>query len=91
MSRRTLDALRVLSLADALLLGFLVWAAVTGRHEAVAILGPTHGALFLVLVGSLAVLAWSRRVAWRFTLAVTILGPLASVPGLELYRRGGRV
>ncbi len=88
MSRRTLDALRVISLADALLLAALIWVAVTGRHEAVAILGPTHGALFLVLVGSLGALAWSRRVGWRFVLAVLIVGPLASVPGLELYRRG---
>lgn len=52
-------------------------------------MGPTHGALFLVLVGSLAVLARNRRVGWRFVLAVMILGPVASVPGLELYRRSG--
>ena len=81
--------LRAASLIDALLLAFLIRAAVAGPYEAVAVLGPTHGVLFLVLVGSLAILARNRQLGWRFVLAVMILGPLASVPGLELYRRSG--
>lgn len=66
----------------------LVYFALAGRHVAVAVLGPTHGILFLILVASLAAGALGRYWSWRFPIAVAILGPFASVPGLELYRYG---
>ena len=89
--RGRLDALRVLSLVDGLLLVVLVWAALGHREQAVAVLGPTHGVLFLLLVASLAWAAGQGWFRWRFVLAVAVLGPLASGPGLErARRRGGR-
>lgn len=90
MGRRTLRTLIALSLADGLLVLVLVWAGVRGRLDLLAVFAPTHGTLYVMLVVSLAVLAHGRRVGWRFVLAVMLLGPLASIPGLELYRRGGR-
>lgn len=86
LTRRDLNGLRVVSLLDGVLLVALVYAAVRGPHEAVAVLGPTHGLLYLLLVVSLAAAAWRGRLRWRFVAAVMVLGPLASVPGLELYR-----
>ncbi|MGH2846979.1 MAG: DUF3817 domain-containing protein [Thermoleophilaceae bacterium] len=80
----------MVSLADGLLLVALVWAALSHREEAVAVLGPTHGVLFLVLVLSLAWAAGQGWWRWRFVIAVAVLGPLASVPGLERIRRGGK-
>ncbi len=85
-----LNFLRVVSLVDALLLVVLLWASLNDRDAAVGVLGPLHGILFLVLVGTLARFAGLGRARWAFTAAVFILGPLASVPGLELMHRSGR-
>ena len=85
-----LNFLRVVSLVDALLLVVLLWASLNDRDAAVGVLGPLHGILFLVLVGTLARFAGLGRARWAFTASVFVLGPLASVPGLELMHRSGR-
>lgn len=90
LSRQTLQVLIAVSAADGLLLLALVAAAVNDWNESLVILGPTHGTLFVILVVTLAVLAQRGLLGWRFVVAVMILGPLASIPGLELYRRGQR-
>ena len=82
-----LNRLRLLSLIDGLLLAALLWAAITERHEAVEVLGPVHGVLFLILIAGLALAARRGWLSWRFVGLVVVLGPLASVPGLERYRR----
>jgi len=79
----------VVSLVDALLLVVLLWASLNDRDAAVGVLGPLHGILFLVLVGTLA-RAGLGRARWAFTAAVFVLGPLPSVPGLKLMHRSGR-
>ncbi len=81
--------MRLVSLLDGLMLVVLIRAAVMQNEEVVAVLGPTHGLLFLVLV---ATLAWAaRRGWWSWWLvgAVAVLGPLASIPGLEREHRRG--
>jgi hypothetical protein len=90
MSRRSLNFLRLISLVDGLLLAFLLYASLSGAHEAVTILGPTHGLLFLLLVVSLGLIARAGHISWRFVIGVIVLGPLLSIPGLELYRRRQR-
>jgi len=86
LPRRQLDGLRLLSLVDGLLLVALVYSALTHDEAAVDVLGPTHGVLFLVLVGSLVVLKSRGWWSWWFVAAVVVLGPLASIPGLERVR-----
>lgn len=88
--RRELNALRLLSLVDFVLLVALVYAALTGRHDAVGYLGPAHGILFLLLLAGLALAARKRWWGWRFVGAVVVLGPLASIPGLEHHARAAR-
>ena len=83
-----LNALRAISLLDGILLVLLVRASVRGGEEAIAVLGPTHGVLFLLLVASLFHAAQAGRASWRLAIAVMILGPLVSIPSLELYRAG---
>jgi hypothetical protein len=84
--RRQLNALRLISLVDGLLLAALIYVAVRGDEQSVGILGPVHGGLFLVLLAGVAVAARRGWWSWRFFGAVVLLGPLASIPGLEVER-----
>lgn len=87
VSHRQLTLLRALSLTDGVLLPPLVTAALTDREGIVNVLGPLHGVLFLVLLGGLAATVNRGLWTWRFVLLVVVLGPLASIPGLERYHR----
>jgi hypothetical protein len=78
--------LRLISLLDGLLLAALIYVAVRGDEQAVFILGPLHGGLFLVLLAGVAAAARRGWWSWRFFGAVVVLGPLASIPGLEVQR-----
>jgi integral membrane protein len=84
--RRRLNALRLVSLVDGLLLLALLYAAIRADEEAVRVLGPVHGGLFLVLLAGVAAAAWRGWWSWRFFAVVVVLGPLASIPGLEVQR-----
>lgn len=89
---RELNALRALSLLLGLaLLVALVYGALTDRQQAVAYLGPAYGAVFLILLGGLALAARRAWWSWRFVGVVLMLGPLASAPGLERYARATRM
>lgn len=88
-ARRVVNALRLVSLLDGLMLVVLIRAAVMQNEEVVAVLGPTHGLLFLVLVATLAWAARRRWWSWWLVGAVAVLGPLASIPGLEREHRRG--
>ena len=79
--------LRLLSLLDGLLLAVLVYAALTRQEMVIAVIGPTHGLLFLLLVASIGWAARHRWWSWSFVAAVAVFGPFASVPGLERARR----
>jgi hypothetical protein len=78
--------LRLVSLVDGLLLAALVYVAVRANEHAVGILGPIHGGLFLVLLAGVGAAARRGWWSWRFFAAVIVLGPLVSIPGLELHR-----
>lgn len=85
--RPWLNALRLLSLADGLLLVALLYVAVSHNEPAVDVLGPAHGVLFLALLAGIGGGARNGWWTWLSFVAVAILGPLASVPGLERLRR----
>jgi hypothetical protein len=84
--RKRLNALRLVSLVDGLLLVALLYVAIRADEEAISVLGPLHGGLFLVLLAGVAAAARRGWWSWRFFAAVVVLGPLASIPGLEVQR-----
>jgi hypothetical protein len=86
MRRRVLNALRLVSAASAVLLGSLIYVKMGGDEDAVGIFGPLYGSLFLILLGGVAAAARRGWWSWRFFAAVAVLGPLASIPGLEIQR-----
>jgi hypothetical protein len=87
--QRRLKWIRWVSLVDALLLAALVGGAVTGRREAVHVLGPLHGLNFLMLVALAADGALKRWWGWWFPAAIVVLlGPLGSLAGERYLKRG---
>ncbi len=87
-TRRALDRIRLLALLDALLLGPLVVAGVTGAEGVVDVLGPLHGVGFLLLVLLCARGAGEGRWGWWFpALVVVTLGPPGSLIGDVRIRR----
>lgn len=81
------NGLRRLSFVDGLLLAALIYAVTTENGTAVALLGAAYGSLYLVLLAALRSGAQKAWWTWAFFAAVLVLGPVASIPGLELYRR----
>lgn len=86
--RRALDRVRLVAVADALLLVPLVWAALTDREGVVDILGPIHGVGFVLLVtlaargASLGFWGW-----WFPAVTVATAGPPGSLVGDVRIRR----
>ena len=85
---RELDRIRLVALADALLLVPLVVAALADRDGLVSVLGPVHGVGFLVLLFLCARGAGEGRWGWWFpVLVVVTLGPPGSLIGDLRIRR----
>lgn len=86
--RRLVDAIAIVALADAVLLGFLLWASFTEREDLVSVLGPIHGVGFVALVAMCIRGVGEERWGWWFpALVVVTLGPLGSLLGDLRVRR----
>lgn len=86
--RRRLDLIRVVAIADALLLVVLVAAAVSDAEGLVSVLGPIHGVGFLILVFLCLKGAGEGLWGWWFpALVVVTLGPPGSLIGDARIRR----
>src|SRR3712207_6027476 len=88
-SRRRLNVVLAVGLADALLLVVLVYVAFVDRSAAaVSIIGPIHGFGFLALLYLTARGAGEGRWGWWFPAAVLVTGgPLGSIAGDVVLRR----
>jgi len=87
-TRRQLNLILVIGLADFLLLLVLLWASFTEREEAVSVLGPVHGVGFLALLFLCARGAGERRWGWWFPAVVLVTGgPIGSLVGDVALRR----
>ena len=86
--RRSLDRVRIVAILDALLLVPLVIAALSDAEGVVGVLGPIHGAGFLILLYLTA--AGSGRGLWGWWFPVIVLvtaGPPGSLIGDLRIRR----
>ena len=85
---RRLNLIRIVALADALLLVPLIVAALTHAEGAVSILGPIHGTGFLILLALCAKGAFDKRWGWWYpVLVVVTLGPPGCLYGDLRIRR----
>lgn len=86
--RRQLDIIRIVAIADALLLVLLVFCAITEREAVVSVLGPIHGVGFLVLLFLCVRGAGERMWGWWFPAIVLVTaGPPGSLIGELRIRR----
>ena len=88
-TRRRLNIVLAVGLADALLLAVLVYVAFIDRNDtAVSIIGLLHGLGFLALLGLSAQGAGDGRWGWWFPAIVLVTGgPLGSIVGDVILRR----
>lgn len=85
--RRQLNLVRIIAIADGVLLVVLVIAAITGS-SAVHVLGPIHGVGFLVLLFLVTRGAGEGKWGWWFPLIVLVTaGPPGSLYGDVRIRR----
>ena len=86
--RRSLDRVRIVAIADALLLVPLVVAALSDAEGLVSVLGPLHGVGFLALVYLTAVGSGRGLWGWWFPAIVLVTaGPPGSLVGDLRIRR----
>jgi len=87
-TRRRLGLVRILTLADALLLIALLVASFTETRDLVSVLGPVHGLTFLALLYQCARGAGEGLWGWWFPLVVVVtFGPPGSFIGERRIRR----
>jgi hypothetical protein len=88
-TRRQLNIVRRVALADAVLLAVLVPAAIAEAEGLVSLLGPVHGFGFLLLLFLVVRGAGERLWGWWFpALVLVTLGPPGSLIGdLRIRRR----
>ncbi len=85
---RRLNIIAAVAVADAILLGFLLYASLSDNDDLVHVLGPTHGGGFLILIGLCYIGATQKRWGWWFpALVVVTFGPPGSLLGDWLVRR----
>ena len=88
-TRRRLNIVLAVGLADALLLVVLVYVAFVDRNEgAISVIGPIHGIGFIALLWLTAQGAGEQRWGWWFPALVLVTGgPLGSIAGDVIVRR----
>ncbi len=85
--KRLVDVIGVVAVLDALLLVPLIYASVTDS-ELVHVLGPIHGAGFVLLLGLCVRGVAAERWGWWWPVLVVItLGPIGSLIGDYVVRR----
>lgn len=85
---RLLNVIAVIAIADAVLLGFLLWASFSDNHSVISTLGPIHGVGFLALLYFCIRGAAEKRWGWWFPAIVLVtLGPPGSLVGDVICRR----
>lgn len=85
---RRLNWVTWVAVIDAIALVVLVWAAIGDRHGIVSVLGPAHGAGFIVLCVLIGVGALDKLWGWWFLIVTIItLGPPGSLIGEVIIRR----
>ena len=89
VTRRRLNVVLAVGLADALLLLVLLYVAFVDRSDAaVSVIGPIHGVGFLALLYLTARGAGEGRWGWWFPAAVLVTGgPLGTIVGDVILRR----
>lgn len=86
--RKTLDRVRIVAIADALLLVPLVIAGLSDAEGVVDVLGPLHGIGFLILIYLTAQGSARGLWGWWFpALVIVTLGPPGSLIGDVRIRR----
>lgn len=86
--RTALGRVRVVAIADALLLVVLLFASLTERESWVAVLGPIHGVGFLALLYLTVTGAGERLWGWWFPIVTLVTtGPPGSLIGDLRIRR----
>jgi hypothetical protein len=84
---KRLNAIAIIAVADALLLGVLLWASFTDS-DLVHVLGPVHGGGYLALLVLCAIGSLEDRWDWWFpALVLVTLGPPGSLIGDYILRR----
>ena len=88
-TRRLLNIVLAVGIADALLLVVLMYVAFGDRSDsAVSVIGPIHGLGFLALLYLTAKGATERRWGWWFPAIVLVTGgPLGTIVGDVVQRR----
>jgi hypothetical protein len=87
-TRRLVNVIAVVAVLDVMLLAPLVWAAFTDREDLVSVLGPIHGAGFLVLLFLCIRGVVAERWGWWWPLLIVLtLGPIGSLIGDLVVRR----
>lgn len=87
--RRALNTVLAVGIADALLLVVLLYFAFVDRSDsAVSVLGPIHGAGYVILLYLTVTGAAAKRWGWWFPAIVLVTaGPLGSIVGDVKLRR----
>ncbi|NOK63865.1 MAG: hypothetical protein GFH27_549357n32 [Chloroflexi bacterium AL-W] len=87
-TRRPLQIVRWVALANALLLVTLVTASVMDNREWVSVLGPLHGGNFMLLLTIVGVGAVDKLWSWWFPVGVFFTGgPLGALIGEWIISR----
>jgi len=85
---RRLNWITWVAALDAIALVVLVWAAIDDRDGIVHILGPLHGAGFILLCALIGLGAIEKLWGWWFLIATVVtLGPPGSLIGEIVIRR----
>lgn len=87
-TRRWLNAVLIVAIADALLLIPLIYGVIADVHSISPIVGPIHGVGYVLLLAMTSYGAFERMWGWWFPVATLVtLGPPGSIIGDIIIRR----